>query len=120
MYRSRYNFLLGICLSVYPGLTNTRVELLKIVRSSCFIILGIHFITTRKIQEIAFPGIAPPLNVIHKTFAVFGCPKVACSRDGAHDFFYIKLYIYSSVASLTIYSRYANICSSLTLKTINF
>ena len=22
-------------------------------------------------------------NVIHKTFAVFGCPKVACSRDGA-------------------------------------
>ena len=26
-------------------------------------------------------------NVIHKTFAVFGCPKVACSRDGASDFF---------------------------------
>ena len=26
-------------------------------------------------------------NVIHKTFAVFGCPKVACSRDGARDFF---------------------------------
>ena len=25
-------------------------------------------------------------NVIHKTFAVFGCPKVACSRDGARDF----------------------------------
>ena len=24
-----------------------------------------------------------------KTFAVFGCPKVACSRDGAHDFFVI-------------------------------
>ena len=24
---------------------------------------------------------------IHKTFAVFGCPKVACSRDGARDFF---------------------------------
>ena len=23
-------------------------------------------------------------NVIHKTFAVFGCPKFACSRDGAH------------------------------------
>ena len=27
-------------------------------------------------------------NVIHKTFAVFGCPKVACSRDGARDSFY--------------------------------
>ena len=26
-------------------------------------------------------------NVIHKTFAVFGCPKVACSRDDACDFF---------------------------------
>ena len=26
-------------------------------------------------------------NVIDKTFAVFGCPKVACSRDGARDFF---------------------------------
>ena len=25
-------------------------------------------------------------NVIHKTFAVFSCPKVACSRDDAHDF----------------------------------
>ena len=25
-------------------------------------------------------------NVIHKTFTVFGCPKVACSRDGARDF----------------------------------
>ena len=25
-------------------------------------------------------------NVIHKTFAVFGCPKVAYSRDGARDF----------------------------------
>ena len=24
---------------------------------------------------------------IHKTFAVLGCPKVACSRDGACDFF---------------------------------
>ena len=28
-------------------------------------------------------------NVIHKIFAVFGCPKVACSRDGARDFFVI-------------------------------
>ena len=28
-------------------------------------------------------------NVIHKTFAVFGCPKIACSRDGARDFFVI-------------------------------
>ena len=28
-------------------------------------------------------------NVIHKTFAVFGCPMVACSRDGACDFFVI-------------------------------
>ena len=28
-------------------------------------------------------------NVIHKTFAVFGCPKVACSRDGARDLFVI-------------------------------
>ena len=28
-------------------------------------------------------------NVIHKTFAVFGCPKVACSRDGARDFFFV-------------------------------
>ena len=28
-------------------------------------------------------------NVIHKTFAGFGCPKVACSRDGARDFFVI-------------------------------
>ena len=28
-------------------------------------------------------------NVIHKTFAVFGCPKAACSRDGARDFFVI-------------------------------
>ena len=26
-------------------------------------------------------------NDIHKTFVVFGCPKVACSRDGARDFF---------------------------------
>ena len=26
-------------------------------------------------------------NVIHKTFAGFGCPKVACFRDGARDFF---------------------------------
>ena len=52
----RYNFLLGICLSMYPGLTNTRVKLPKIVRSSCFMILGIHFITTRKIQEIPFQG----------------------------------------------------------------
>ena len=26
-------------------------------------------------------------NVIHKTFAVFGCSKVPCSRDGARDFF---------------------------------
>ena len=25
-------------------------------------------------------------NVIHKTFAVFGCPKVVCFRDGARDF----------------------------------
>ena len=41
---------------MYPGLTNTRVKLPKIVRSSCFMILGIHFITTRKIQEIAFQG----------------------------------------------------------------
>ena len=28
-------------------------------------------------------------NVIHKTFAVFSCPKVACSRDGARDVFVI-------------------------------
>ena len=28
-------------------------------------------------------------NVIHKAFAVFGCPKAACSRDGARDFFVI-------------------------------
>ena len=28
-------------------------------------------------------------SVIHKTFAVFGCPKVACSRDGARDVFVI-------------------------------
>ena len=28
-------------------------------------------------------------NVIHKTFAVFGCANVACSRDGARDFFVI-------------------------------
>ena len=27
--------------------------------------------------------------VIHKTFAGFGCPKVACSRDGVRDFFVI-------------------------------
>ena len=26
-------------------------------------------------------------NAIHKTFVVFGCPKVTCSRDGTHDFF---------------------------------
>ena len=26
-------------------------------------------------------------NANHKTFAVFGCPKVACSCDGARDFF---------------------------------
>ena len=26
-------------------------------------------------------------NVIHKTFAGFGCPKSACSRDGARDSF---------------------------------
>ena len=26
-------------------------------------------------------------NIIDKTFAVFGCPKVACCRDGARDFF---------------------------------
>ena len=24
-------------------------------------------------------------DVIHKTFAVFGCPMVACSRDGARE-----------------------------------
>ena len=24
-------------------------------------------------------------NVIHKAFAVFGCPKVACCRDSARD-----------------------------------
>ena len=30
-------------------------------------------------------------DVIHKTFAVFGCPKVACSRDGARDFFCYSL-----------------------------
>ena len=29
-------------------------------------------------------------NVIHKTFAVFGCPKVACPRDGARDFFFVN------------------------------
>ena len=28
-------------------------------------------------------------DVIHKTFAVFGCPKVAYSRDGARDAFAI-------------------------------
>ena len=28
-------------------------------------------------------------NVIHNTFPVFGCSKVACSRDGARDFFVI-------------------------------
>ena len=28
-------------------------------------------------------------NVMHKTFAVFGCPKVACSRDGAHNSFFV-------------------------------
>ena len=28
-------------------------------------------------------------DVIQKTFAVIGCPKVACSRDGARDFFVI-------------------------------
>ena len=28
--------------------------------------------------------------VIQKTFAVFGCPLVACSRDGARDFFVIN------------------------------
>ena len=26
-------------------------------------------------------------NVIHKTFAVFSCPKVTCSCDGIRDFF---------------------------------
>ena len=29
----------------------------------------------------------PVHNVIYKTFAVFGCPTFACSRDGARDFF---------------------------------
>ena len=28
-------------------------------------------------------------NVIYKTLVGFGCPKVACSRDGARDFFVI-------------------------------
>ena len=28
-------------------------------------------------------------DVIHKTFAVFGCPKVAYSRDGERDGFVI-------------------------------
>ena len=32
-------------------------------------------------------------NVIHKTFAGFGCPKVVCSRDGARDFFVIHRWI---------------------------
>ena len=41
---------------MYPGLTNTRVELRKILRSSCFMVLRTHFITARKIQEIAFQG----------------------------------------------------------------
>ena len=29
-------------------------------------------------------------NVIHKTFVVFSCRKVACFRDGARDFFVIR------------------------------
>ena len=32
-------------------------------------------------------------DVFYKTFAVFGCPKVACSRDGARDFFVSERWI---------------------------
>ena len=46
----------GICLSIYPGLRNTCAELPKVVCSSCFKILRIHFKITRKTQEIAFQG----------------------------------------------------------------
>ena len=62
--------LLGICLSMYPGLTNTHVELQKIVRSSCFTILRIHFITSWKIQETAFQG-----------FQIQNFPGGACPRS---------------------------------------
>ena len=50
------DFLLGICLSIYPGLRNTCADLPKVVCSSCFKILRIHFKITRKTQEIAFQG----------------------------------------------------------------
>ena len=46
----------GICLSIYPGLRNTCAELPKVVCSSCFKILRIHFKITWKTQEIAFQG----------------------------------------------------------------
>ena len=39
----------------------------------------INFLKTVKFNSVH--------NVIHKTLAVFSCPKVACSRDGARDFF---------------------------------
>ena len=50
------DLLLGICLSRYPGLRNTCAELPKVVCSSCFKILRIHFKIIRKTQEIAFQG----------------------------------------------------------------
>ena len=40
----------------------------------------IHFLKSVKFNSVH--------NVIHRTFAGFGCPKVACSRDCARDFFY--------------------------------
>ena len=32
-------------------------------------------------------------NAIHKTSEDFGCTKVACSRDGARDFFVIHRWV---------------------------
>ena len=47
-------------------------------------------------------------NVIHKTFAVFGCPKVACSRDGARDFFVIHRWIMHYLPRALMRGRQSN------------
>ena len=58
----------------------------KIKRTSYDILLNFIKYFIDFLKNIKFNSVH---NVIHKTFACFGCPKVACSRDGARDFFVI-------------------------------
>ena len=68
------DFLLGVCLSIYPGLRNTCAELPKVVCSSCFKILRIHFKITRKTQETAFQGF--PISKFSQGEHAPGPPKI--------------------------------------------